>query len=161
MAVLYKRVFSTLLLIAAVALPTAYAQDESPETTEAEASQAKPKSRMQRRADERRARILEKYEATGRVETCVPMRSLRQSIILDNRTIFFESTGRRGFMNNLPQECNGLLRERRFAYANSFGSICNAEIITILDSFGRTWGSCGLGQFEEYKVKPKPDEGGK
>ena len=100
---------------------------------------------------------MEQYEATGKVEACVPMRSLRQSIILDDHTIFFESVGRRGYMNRLPHRCPGLTREERFAYANSFGSLCRAEIITVLDSFGRSWGSCGLGDFEEYKKKPKQD----
>lgn len=151
----YHRVFSALLLVAAIVGPGANGQQEAPPEPDVEAQEAKPKSRLVQRAEKRRERIMEKYEATGNTESCVPMRSLRQSIILDNRTIFFESTGRRGYMNHLPNECPGLLREQRFAYTNSFGSLCRAEIITILDSFGRSWGSCGLGDFEEYKQKPK------
>lgn len=141
--------------------PATAAQDAPAAESAQEAEESKPKGRLARRAEQRRKRIMERYEATGKTEVCVPMRSLRQSIILDNRTIFFESTGRRGFMNRLPHECPGLLREQRFAYSNSFGSLCRAEIITILDSFGRTWGSCGLGDFEEYSKKPKADSGDK
>lgn len=157
----FSRVISALLLAAVIALPSVNAQEQVPEKESAETELAKPKNRAERRGYERRKRILEEYEATGRTEACVPMRSLRQSIILDNRTIFFESTSRRGYMNRLVNECPGLLREQRFAYANSFGSLCRAEIITILDSFGRSWGSCGLGDFEEYKKKPKGEDDGK
>ena len=146
-----------------MAFPTAVAQsdaqdggqDGTPETEQAE--KAKPKGRIAKRAEKRRKRIMEEYQATGKTRSCVPMRSLRQSIILDDQTIFFESVGRKGYMNKLPYACRGLMREERFAYSNSFGSLCRAEIITILDSFGRSWGSCGLGDFEEYEKKPKAE----
>jgi len=153
------RYIAVFLLAMTFALPTAVAQEDaqkdSPENQQAEP--AKPKSRLALRGEKRRKRIMEKYEATGKIENCVPMRSLRQSIILDDSTIFFESIGRRGYMNKLPRECGGLMREERYAYTNSFGSLCRGEIITILDSFGRSWGSCGLGDFEEYQQKPKAE----
>lgn len=156
----YLRLLSVCLLAAAFSLPTAIAQekDTGQDPAKKETEEVKPKGRLAERGEKRRKRIMEKYEATGRVEHCVPMRSLRQSIILDDRTIFFESIGRKGYMNRLPQECRGLMREERYAYANSFGSLCRGEIITILDSFGRSWGSCSLGSFEEYKQKPKADK---
>lgn len=139
--------------------PIAFAQSQEPTESAGETQvQTQPESEKKlTRGERRRQRILEQYEATGRVESCVPMRSLRQSIILDDQTIFFESVGRRGYMNKLPTKCHGLAREERFAYTNSFGSLCRAEIITVLDSFGRAWGSCGLGDFEEYTKKPKND----
>lgn len=127
-------------------------QDETPETAEVD----KPE-RKKTRAERRRDRIMSKYETTGKVENCVPMRSLRQSHIFDDQTIFFESIGKRGYMNRMPNKCAGLLREERFAYSNSFGSLCRAQIITVLDNFGRSWGSCSLGDFEEYTKKPKTD----
>jgi len=141
------------------ALPTAVAQEDTQKESSEEqhAEEAKPKGRLALRGEKRRKRIMEKYETTGKTRSCVPMRSLRQSIILDDSTIFFESVGRKGYMNKLPRECRGLLREERFAYSNSFGSLCRAEIITILDSFGRSWGSCSLGDFEEYQKKPKTE----
>lgn len=159
---LIKRVLSLGVVLVALMFPTATAQD-APDSSEPveEVDDNKPKGVLARRAEERRKRIMERYQQTGEVKVCVPMRSLRQSIILDNRTIFFESIGRRGYMNRLPQDCQGLLREQRFAYANSFGSICRAQIITILDNFGRTWGSCGLGEFEEWEKKPKDESGDK
>lgn len=157
------RFISVFLLTIVMALPTAVAQDGTqdrgqdgaPEKEQAE--EAKPKGRIAKRAEKRRQRIMEEYQATGKTRSCVPMRSLRQSIILDDQTIFFESIGRKGYMNKLSHACRGLVREERFAYSNSFGSLCRAEIITILDSFGRSWGSCGLGDFEEYEKKPKAD----
>lgn len=158
---LLRRVLTVSFLVAALVFPGATAQDNPEPEQETRTEEEKPKSRLERRAEERRARLMEKYEATGRTETCVPMRTLRQSVIFDNQTIFFESVGRRAFINHLPHKCAGLLREQRFAYANSFGSLCRGEIITILDSFGRTWGSCGLGEFEELKKKPKDDSSSK
>lgn len=155
----YKKVISAGLIAIGLMFPAATAQEAPQEDTGVETEEAKPKSRLERRAEARRKRIMDTYEATGKTDACVPMRTLRQSIILDNRTIFFESISRRGYMNRLPNECPGLLREQRFAYANSFGSLCRGEIITILDSFGRTWGSCGLGEFEEFQKKPKTESG--
>jgi len=158
--VTHLRFLSVFFLVAALSFPTASAQEKDAENDPQakEAEDAKPKGRLAERGEKRRKRIMDKYEATGEVKHCVPMRSLRQSIILDDRTIFFESIGRRGYMNQLPHECRGLMREERFAYANSFGSLCRAQIITILDSFGRTWGSCSLGDFEEYQQKPKAEK---
>lgn len=145
----------------ALMFPAATAQDAPEPKPQQEAEETRPKGVLARRAEQRRQRIMERYQETGVTRACVPMRSLRQSIILDNRTIFFEVSGRRGFMNRLPNECPGLLREQRFAYANSFGSLCRAQIITILDSFGRTWGSCALGDFEEWEKKEKDESGDK
>ena len=157
--VLLRRVFTVGFVVAALVFPGATAQDAPEQGQEAQAEESKPKGRVARRAEERRKRLMEKYESTGKTDACVPMRSLRQSVIFDNKTIFFEATGRRAYINRLSHECPGLLREQRFAYANSFGSLCRGEIITILDSFGRTWGSCGLGDFEELKKKPKDSSG--
>lgn len=154
---LTNKILGLVFLMVALVFPAATAQDAPETEPQEQAEEAKPKGVLERRAEKRRQRILERYQETGNTEACVPMRSLRQSIILDNRTIFFEATGRRGFMNRLPNECPGLLREQRFAYANSFGSLCRAQIITILDSFGRTWGSCALGDFEEWEKKPKDE----
>jgi hypothetical protein len=153
------RFLSVFFLAATLSFPTAIAQEKDTENGSAkkETEEVKPKGRLAERAEKRRKRIMEKYEATGEVKHCVPMRSLRQSIILGDKTIFFETIGRKGYMNQLPHECIGLMREERFAYANSFGSLCRAQIITILDSFGRSWGSCSLGSFEEYQQKPKSD----
>lgn len=158
---MYKRVFWIVAVAITLMFPAAIAQDAPQPETETSTDDVRKKSRFERRGDARRARIMEKYEATGETLACVPMRSLRQSIILDNRTIFFEGRGRRGYMNHLQNDCPGLLREQRFAYANSFGAVCRAEIITILDNFGRTWGSCGLGNFEEYKQKTKDTDDSK
>lgn len=131
--------------------------DQTGQQGEDENQTADKPSRLQTRAERRRARIMSEYEATGKVDTCVPMRTLRQSHIFDDQTIFFEAPGKRGYLNRMPSKCAGLLREERFAYANSFGSLCRGEIITVLDAFGRTWGSCGLGDFEEFSKKPKAD----
>lgn len=127
-------------------VPQAQAQEEADK---------KPKKLS--RGERNRQRIMARYEASGKTETCIPMRRLGSSIVFDDQTIFFQGRGKRAYLNRLPAKCAGLAREERFAYANSFGSLCRAEIITVLDSFGRAWGSCGLGSFEEMVKKPKTE----
>ncbi|TNE62463.1 MAG: hypothetical protein EP335_12805 [Alphaproteobacteria bacterium] len=107
------------------------------------------------RAEKRLANVMEKYEATGEVRHCIPLRFLRESTIIDDQTIFFRGLGKKGYMVHLPYRCSRLAAEERFAYRNSIGQLCKSDIITVLDSFGREWGSCGLGEFEEMKKKPR------
>lgn len=135
------------------------AQDNPTPNEQSEEDEAEPEKLT--RGERRRQRIMERYEATGESEACIPMRRLGSSIVFDDQTIFFEGRGKRGYLNKLPAKCIGLAREERFAYANSFGSLCRGDIITVLDSFGRAWGSCGVGHFEEMVKKPKDDSGEK
>jgi len=110
------------------------------------------------RGEKRLERILEKYEPTGETRHCVPLRYLRDSQIIDDQTIFFHGLGKKAYMNKLPHRCISLAREERFMYSTSISQLCKSEIITVLDSFGRQWGSCGLGEFEEWQKKPKDDK---
>lgn len=158
-----NKLISLLFLSVLMAWPTALArQDEAPdqESAEEDAEEADESRRRFKRGDRRRERILREYEKTGEVENCVRLRTFRQSLILDDQTIFFEAMGRKGYMVHLPHRCPGLYREERFVYSVSFGALCSQDIITVLDNFGRTWGSCGLGKFEEYKKKPKGESDG-
>lgn len=132
------------------------AQDDQSQQEQTDKEAAEPKKLT--RGERRRQRVMERYEATGEREACIPMRRLGSSIVFDDQTIFFEGRGKRGYLNKLPAKCIGLAREERFAYANSFGSLCRGDIITVLDSFGRAWGSCGVGHFDEMVKKPKDDD---
>jgi hypothetical protein len=107
------------------------------------------------KAEKRLASIVEKYQPTGVVKSCVSMRSLRNSRIIDDKTIFFKSIGKRAYINRLPRRCRRLAYEERFSYSTSIGLLCKNEIITVLDSMGSALNSCGLGQFEEWEKKPK------
>jgi hypothetical protein len=109
------------------------------------------------RGERRLADINKKYVATGEVKACIGIRRARGTKIIDDKTIFFESLGRRGYMNHLNGKCAGLAREERFSFSTSITRLCRGEIITVLDGFGRPWGSCSLGEFEEMKKKSKAE----
>ncbi|WP_417451131.1 hypothetical protein [Kordiimonas sp.] len=110
------------------------------------------------RSEKRLARIMDDYKATGKTKSCVPLRFLRDSTIIDDQTIFFKSIGKKAYMNRLPHKCSRLASEERFMYSTSISSLCRMEIITVLDSFGRRWGSCGLGEFEEMEKLSKAEK---
>ncbi|MCJ9427940.1 hypothetical protein [Kordiimonas marina] len=122
------------------------------------ATSASAEGKMEKRAKEHLAKIMQKYEKTGETKHCVPLRFLRDSSIIDDQTIFFSGLGNIAYMNRLPHACPRLAQEGRFAYKVWIGQLCSTDIITVLDSFGREWASCGLGQFEVMKRKPKGDD---
>lgn len=117
------------------------------------AASAEEGEKKQSRAEKRMASVEKKYEPTGKTKRCVPLRSLRESRIIDDQTIFFRGLGSKAYVNRLPRRCPRLASEERFSYRVSIGQLCNTEIITVLDSMGGSWGSCGLGDFEVWQKK--------
>ncbi|WP_308911686.1 DUF6491 family protein [Pseudokordiimonas caeni] len=112
------------------------------------------------RLEKRKAAVMEKYERTGEVKRCVPLRELRSSSILDEKTIFFRTNNARGYLVEMANRCPRLAFEERFAYKTSLGSLCSHDIITVIDSFGRDWASCGLADFQVMKRRETPAEDG-
>jgi len=109
------------------------------------------------RAEKRMASVEDKYEPAGSVKRCIPLRSIRDSRVIDDQTIFFKGTGAKAYLNRLPRRCPRLSAEERFSYRVSIGQLCGSDIITVLDSMGGSWGSCGLGDFEVWHRKSKDD----
>jgi hypothetical protein len=109
------------------------------------------------RSEKRLADIMEKYEKNGETRSCVNLRRLRESRVIDDETIFFRGIGKVGYLNHLNSRCIGLAREERFSYSTTINNLCRGEILTVLDTFGRSWGSCGLGDFEELTKKTNTD----
>lgn len=107
------------------------------------------------RSEKRLASIEKRYQPTGKMKSCISLRSLRNSQIIDDQTIFFSGIGRRVYFNRLPRRCSRLAVEERFSYRSSVGQLCKSDFITVLDSMGSSLNSCGLGQFEEWEKKPK------
>lgn len=100
---------------------------------------------------------LKKYQATGKVKHCISLNRIDRTKVLDDKTILFKMRGRKHFVNRMKHSCPSLKREERFMYKTSIGQLCSIDIITVLDSFGRAWASCGLGDFEEIEKKPKAE----
>ncbi|PZQ60126.1 MAG: hypothetical protein DI544_09750 [Sphingomonas taxi] len=85
----------------------------------------------------------------GAPRTCIPLSSIRESLVRSDRVIDFRAAGRRAYRVTLPQACPGLGTERRFAYATSIGQLCAQDIITVLYQSGPARGaSCGLAPFQ-------------
>jgi hypothetical protein len=83
-------------------------------------------------------------------QRCISTRLIRRTVIVNDRTILFYSTGRKAYLNTLPRTCHGLKREDRFSYRSSVGQLCDLDSINVL--YGSASGlqegiSCGLGLF--------------
>lgn len=89
--------------------------------------------------------------AVGDPVDCISLATIRSSHVRDDRTIDFETTGRKVYRNTLPYSCPGLGFEERFAFKTSTSQLCSVDIITVLQSFGgglSQGASCGLGKFQ-------------
>lgn len=83
-------------------------------------------------------------------ERCISTRAIRDTDIVDARTILFRMRGGEYYVNHLTNSCRGLLRERRFSYRTSVGRLCSVDSIRVIEQFGgsiREGMSCGLGAF--------------
>ena len=83
-------------------------------------------------------------------ERCISTRNIRDTDILDERTILFRMRGGDYFVNYLRNDCPGLVREERFSYRSSGGRLCQVDMIRVLEQFGgfiQEGMSCGLGVF--------------
>lgn len=116
-------------------------------------------SRADPDSDERigREAQLDEFIATGETRNCLSISRIRQSRVLSDRTILFETVGREHYVNRLPHRCSQLGFERRFSYSlGGITDLCNTDIIHVITSTG-SGASCGLGMFE--KLEPKADAG--
>ncbi|MFS0736566.1 hypothetical protein ABC347_05910 [Sphingomonas sp. 1P06PA] len=91
----------------------------------------------------------------GAVETCIPITSIRESKVRDDRTIDFIMKNGRVYRNVLPSSCPRLGFEQAFSYRTSLSRLCSVDIITVLDRAGPglTQGAgCGLGTFQPVTI---------
>jgi hypothetical protein len=93
---------------------------------------------------------------TGSPQSCVPLSSIRNSRVLNNRVIDFGNGSRWSYRVVLPQDCPNLGFEQRFAYKTSLSQLCSTDIITVLQSPGVGRGaSCGLAPFQPIELPPR------
>jgi hypothetical protein len=83
---------------------------------------------------------------------CVILSDIRQTVVLDDRTILFYMRGGKKtvYRNYLPNQCPNLAREGRFAYQVPVNRLCSVDLITVLEQFGPSLGpgfTCRLGSF--------------
>ncbi|MFN7053067.1 MAG: hypothetical protein ACK4NH_13200 [Gemmobacter sp.] len=98
-----------------------------------------------------------KAKVIGKAVNCLPIQSLRESVVRDDWTIDFRTGANTWYRNSLPRRCNGLGFERAFSYGTSLSQVCNVDIITVLvnnaGSGPMTRGSCGLGEFTPVELQ--------
>jgi hypothetical protein len=91
----------------------------------------------------------EEFDRTPR--RCVSVARIRNTDILDDRTILFYMRGNREvYRTYLPRECPGLERNDRFSYQTQNGQLCDSDTITVLEQFGAGLSpsfTCRLGDF--------------
>jgi len=83
-------------------------------------------------------------------KSCIRVRSLKSTRIMDDQNIIFVMVGSKNYHNILPRQCHGLKREGRFSYESSTGSLCSIDHIRVLIPGGsglREGNSCRLGMF--------------
>ncbi len=100
--------------------------------------------------------VLAKYEKTGEHVSCLPLRTVRNTTVLDDYAMLVEAGGDI-YLNELNNRCAGLGRERRYSRESTTGQMCRGDIIRVLDSFGGFAGSCSLGAFEKLNEIPDDD----
>lgn len=85
----------------------------------------------------------------GEPVNCVQLQNIRETRVIDDRTIDFIMRDGRVLRNNLPISCPQLGFERAFTYRTSITQLCSVDIITVIQQSAgiRTGASCGLGKF--------------
>jgi len=100
--------------------------------------------------------VLPTATPAGKPQSCIPLRSIRQSHVRGDYVIDFEMTGGKVYRNTLPDGCPGLGFDESFTYRTSLSQLCSSDIITVLQSPGpRRGASCGLGQFQPVTLAKK------
>jgi len=97
-----------------------------------------------------------KIRPVGDAVDCIPLHSIRNTRVRDDRTIDFYMDGRKVYRNTLPNSCPQLGFEEKFSYKTSLSQLCSVDIITVLHSAPLMSGaSCGLGKFQPISGAPK------
>ncbi len=91
----------------------------------------------------------------GTAESCIPLRSIRNTRVHDDRTIDFHMNNGRIYRNTLPYDCGNLGFEEAFSYETSLSRLCSTDIITVLQQpirSGLNGPRCGLGEFTPIEL---------
>ena len=97
---------------------------------------------------------LEKFEPVG-TKSCINMRSIGSSRIVDETAIIYEASPTRWYLNRpAGGRCSALQPGRALVTRLTTGSLCSVDIVRVIDPPSRMdYGSCALGTFIEYRKK--------
>jgi len=94
---------------------------------------------------------IEKY--LGEREMCLDVFRIKESLVLDDQCIIFETYEGRFYVNRLPVRCPGLRIGNGFAYETHYDKFCKQEIIEVLEYGSAVKSPCALGEFVRFKYK--------
>jgi hypothetical protein len=83
-------------------------------------------------------------------KTCVPLRSIDHTDVIDDYNILFYMRGPDIYHVRLPNRCPGLRIADSFMYSTSLSVLCDLDIIRPLRNFGGSFSpgaGCGMGRF--------------
>ncbi len=86
----------------------------------------------------------------------MPIASIRQTRVLDDRTIDFVLLRGERLRNTLPLSCPGLRFQDGIGYSTSLSRLCSVDTVTVLQNIGglQPGATCGLGVFQPVTRPP-------
>ena len=93
--------------------------------------------------------LADKY--LGERKMCLDLVMIKDTRILDDQTILFETDRGAVYISRLPARCIGLRNAESFSYRSSISKLCKQDIIEIVDSGPFSGSKCGLGEFIHIK----------
>jgi hypothetical protein len=94
----------------------------------------------------------------GEKTMCLEVARIKETRILDNRTILFEMRGGTFYLNRLPVECSGLKLSGGFKYRTSNEKLCSQDSFKVVAPGSAPESTCPLGEFVEFKEKGTVDK---
>lgn len=99
----------------------------------------------------------DEYKLVGEPINCIHPRNIRNTHVIDNKTIEFRMTGGTILRNDLGRQCPGLAKGDPISYTLRGSRLCNVDQFSVLrTTTGRieTRATCGFGKFQEIeKIK--------
>lgn len=94
------------------------------------------------------------YTRTGETASCLMVRRIDRTKILNDHQILFEMNGGETWLNE--PSCAGLTKHVALSYEVHSGQICDTTIVTLVEPAGGlndVRGSCALSKFEKLERK--------
>ena len=87
----------------------------------------------------------------GEREMCLDVVRIKESRILDDQTILFETVGGAIYISRLPARCPGLRIAGGFSYETGISKLCKQDIIEVVERGSGLGSKCGMGEFVRVK----------
>ena len=87
----------------------------------------------------------------GEREMCLDVVRIKETRILDDQTILFETVGGAIYISRLPARCSGLRIAGAFSYGTAISKLCKQDIIAVVESGSGLGSRCGMGEFIRIK----------